>query len=52
MIERNRIYVLIKHIIPKKWNKKFSIEDTFHIYDTEEKKNYFIEHILQQEDGL
>ena len=26
--------------------------DTYHIYDTEEKKkNYFIEHILQQEDG-
>ena len=42
-----------KHIIPKKQNKKLSIEDTYHIYDTEEKKkNYFIEHILLQEDGL
>ena len=26
-------------------------EDTYHIYDTEEKKEYFIENILLQEDG-
>ena len=36
----------------KEMEQEISIEDIFHIYDTEEKKNYFIEHILQQEDGL
>jgi hypothetical protein len=50
-INRNRIYALIKHIIPKKYNKKLSKGDIYHIYDTEEKKEYFIENI-QQEDGL